>query len=114
VLLRQFPNLRLQAAHIDLRFVLRRLGFRGGLKKIEPLFGINRPPEVRLLNGYDAVILWRRHLARRSGALELLLRYNGQDCINLERLMEQAYRMLRESLLPGPLVEAPQAAGHRA
>jgi hypothetical protein len=113
VLKRQFPGLRLEAAHIDLRFVLRRLGFRGGLKKIEPVFGINRPPEVRLLNGYDAVILWRRHLARRDGALELLLRYNREDCINLERLMGSAYRMLRESLLPGPLVEV-AAAGPRA
>lgn len=104
VLRRQFPGLRLSAAHIDLRYPLRRLGLRGGLKKIEPLFGINRPPEVRLLNGYDAVLLWRRHLAGRSGALELLLRYNREDCVNLERLMVQAYRMLKESLLPGPLV----------
>ena len=30
--------------HIDLRFVLARLGFKGGLKKIEPRFGLNRAP----------------------------------------------------------------------
>jgi uncharacterized protein YprB with RNaseH-like and TPR domain len=102
VLRRQFPGLRLDAAHIDLRYLLRRLGFRGGLKRIEPVFGILRPPEVRMLTGYDAVLLWRRYRAGRMGALELLLRYNREDCINLERLMAQAYTMMRERILPGP------------
>ena len=32
---RAFPNISLPAVHIDLRFVMRRLGYRGGLKKIE-------------------------------------------------------------------------------
>lgn len=110
VLRRQFPLLRLEAAHIDLRYLLRRLGLRGGLKRLETVFGIQRPPEVRLLTGYDAVLLWRRHLAGRSGALELLLRYNREDCVNLEAIMGRAYRMLRASLLPGPLLEAPRSA----
>jgi uncharacterized protein YprB with RNaseH-like and TPR domain len=104
VLRRQFPGLRLDAAHIDLRFVLRRLGLRGGLKAIEPRFGISRPAEVRMLTGFDATILWKRHQAGRSGALELLLRYNREDCVNLETLMIQAYKMMREMLLPGALV----------
>jgi len=104
VLRRHFQGLRLEAVHLDLRYLTRRLGLRGGLKRIEPHFGISRPPEVRLLDGYDAVLLWRRHLAGRSGALELLLRYNREDCVNLERLMERTYGMLKESLLPGPLV----------
>ncbi len=110
VLRRQFPHLRLDAAHIDLRYVLRRLGYRGGLKRIEPLFGVSRPPEVCLLTGFDATLLWKRHLAGRSGALELLLRYNREDCVNLGHLMGRAYALMRESLLPGPLVAASEPA----
>ncbi|MFH0810366.1 MAG: ribonuclease H-like domain-containing protein [Pseudomonadota bacterium] len=101
VLRRHFPSLRLDQPHIDLRHLLQRLGLRGGLKRIEVLCGISRPPEVRMLTGFDATLLWKRHLAGRAGGLELLLRYNREDCVNLERLMCQAYATLRDSLLGG-------------
>jgi len=62
-----FPRLCLPPAHVDLRFFLARLGFTGGLKKIEPRFGIHRPEEVDGLDGYAAVLLWERY-QRGAGA----------------------------------------------
>lgn len=87
--------------HIDLRFVLSRLGFKGGLKKIEPRFGLNRPSDLAGLDGYDAVLLWERARRGSRNARDLLLRYNREDVINLESLMDQAYRIACERALAG-------------
>ncbi len=80
-------------AHIDLRFVLARLGYKGGLKKIEPRFGLQRPSDLEGLDGYDAVLLWQRAQRGDAAALDTLLAYNREDVINLETLMEQAYHL---------------------
>jgi uncharacterized protein YprB with RNaseH-like and TPR domain len=100
VLRAYFPELRLPPAHVDLRFLLARLGFKGGLKKIEPRFGIRRPDEVNGMDGYMAVLLWERYQRGDRVALERLLTYNREDVVNLEVLMEAAFRMSRERLWP--------------
>jgi uncharacterized protein YprB with RNaseH-like and TPR domain len=78
-------------AHIDLRYVLASLGYRGGLKKCERTLGIDRGDLVDI-DGYFAVLLWRDY---RTGsnprALETLLAYNVLDVVNLETLMILAY-----------------------
>jgi uncharacterized protein YprB with RNaseH-like and TPR domain len=86
---------------VDLRFLLARLGFKGGLKKIEPHFGIHRPDEVDGMDGYMAVILWDRYRRGDTGALDLLLSYNREDVVNLEVLMDAAFGMYRERLCSG-------------
>jgi uncharacterized protein YprB with RNaseH-like and TPR domain len=85
--------------HIDLRFVLARLGFKGGLKKIEPRFGLFRAPDLAGLDGYDAVLLWERAQRGNRIARDLLLRYNQEDVINLESLMVQAYQLASQRAL---------------
>jgi uncharacterized protein len=103
VLRAYFPELRLPAAHVDLRFLMARLGYKGGLKRIEPRFGIHRPNEVNGMDGYMAVLLWERYQRGDKGALDLLLTYNKEDVVNLEVLMDAAFRMSREQLCPaGP------------
>jgi uncharacterized protein len=100
VLKAYFPELQLPPAHVDLRFLMARLGFKGGLKKIEPRFGIHRPKDVSGMDGYAAVLLWQRYQRGDRGALDLLLSYNREDVVNLEGLMEGAFRMERERLFP--------------
>jgi uncharacterized protein YprB with RNaseH-like and TPR domain len=87
--------------HIDLRFVLARLGYKGGLKKIEPQFGLARPPDLAGLDGYDAVLLWERSRRGNRSARDLLLRYNQEDVINLESLMVQTYQIACRRALVG-------------
>lgn len=84
---------RLKHVHIDLRHILARLGYRGGLKGCERQLGINRM-ELNGVDGYWAVLLWQEFA--RSGndrALQTLLAYNIADAVNLESLLVQAYNL---------------------
>lgn len=96
---RQFPNIALPPAHIDLRFFLKKLGYRGGLKVIEKYFGLSRDSDIDGLDGYDAVLLWRAHQNGDRGALDRLIQYNTADIVDLEPLMEQGYEEMQARLL---------------
>ncbi len=84
-------RIRLDHAHIDLRHVLSKLGFKGGLKGCEKAIGIKRH-ELDGVDGYFAVLLWHEyeHYADKK-ALETLLAYNIADTVNLETLLIYAY-----------------------
>jgi uncharacterized protein YprB with RNaseH-like and TPR domain len=96
---RFFPNISLPAVHIDLRYLLKRLGYRGGLKKIEKELNIVRDTEIDGMNGYDAVLLWKAYQLGDQKALERLIKYNTADIVNLEPLMEIGYQEMKTSLL---------------
>jgi uncharacterized protein YprB with RNaseH-like and TPR domain len=82
--------------HIDLCPALKRLGYRGGLKRIEQQLGIARPPEVEGLSGFDAVRLWRQWRRKNdAAALEQLLAYNREDIENLSLLLAFVYGGLK-------------------
>lgn len=94
---RVFPGLRVEIPHFDICFGARRVGLKGGLKKLETIMGIERGEEVLGMDGYEAVLLWRQWLKGRRDALDLLLQYNREDTINLLPLAEKVYGLLRES-----------------
>lgn len=111
------------APHVDLRLVLARVGYTGGLKRIEetlaPVLGTVRDERVQGLSGWDAVKLWRRweHGGDRD-ALDTLVAYNVADFENLEplarfacdRLVEQTLAgVSAQSRLPAAAPEAPPA-----
>ncbi len=82
--------------HIDLMHPLRRLGYKGGLKGIERQLNIKRSKETQHLNGWDAVKLWEEYTRDgREESLDLLIRYNCEDCMNLKPLIEFTYLELR-------------------
>ena len=90
-------NARLDQAHIDLRFILHNLGFRGGLKGCERQLGMDRG-DLSDIDGFFAVLLWQEY--QRTGnqkALDTLLAYNIQDTLTLENLLVTAYNMKIES-----------------
>lgn len=96
MLQRCFRGLRFDQIHIDLCPTLRRLGYKGGLKRIERTLGISRSGDTDGLDGLDAIRLWRRYTALSDeAALETLIAYNREDVVNLERLAEIAYDKLR-------------------
>jgi uncharacterized protein YprB with RNaseH-like and TPR domain len=106
----RFPGFDQGLAHLDLRYLLKRLGYSGGLKRIEPELGINRPGALGELDGYCAVLLWNKHLQGRKGALDTLLRYNLEDVVNLERLAQLAYNSMLASV---PIPVEPLALSER-
>ena len=84
---------RLNHAQIDLRYILKSLGFSGGLKRCERRLGMDRG-DLSEVDGFLAVHLWDRYKRRGDvKALESLLAYNVQDTINLERLLVTAYNL---------------------
>ncbi len=87
VLQSQFSGLRFPHLHVDLCFLYRRLGLKGGLKSIERQLGLERSPDTRGLSGWDAVRLWWEYQHGNPASLETLLRYNAEDVLNLEHLL---------------------------
>jgi uncharacterized protein len=100
MLQRAFPGVRFDQIHLDLCPTLRRIGFYGGLKKVERAMGIQRPPET---DGLNAVRLWRMHRLGASGALERLVAYNRDDVVNLEVLAQKAYERMFALTVPRAL-----------
>ncbi len=108
----RFPAWVPPAAHIDLRFLLRRLGYTGGLKRIEQLLGLGSRDGVEGIHGIDAVRLWEAYRAGSAGALDRLVRYNRADTVNLEPLLEFGVREMRRRVFRPPRDrEVPPGAG---
>lgn len=107
--LERYFGIRLEQAQIDLRYVLARLGFKGGLKGCEKQLGVHRG-NLDGVDGYFAVVLWQQYRQNNDErALETLLAYNIEDTVNLERLAVEAYNrnvldtpFASELLLPCP------------
>jgi uncharacterized protein YprB with RNaseH-like and TPR domain len=94
-LMRSIPDLKFDIPHFDVCFGSKRLGFKGGLKKLESEVGIMRDESVKGMNGYDAVKLWEHALRGSKEAMELLKLYNKEDTVNLFTIADIVYRRLR-------------------
>ncbi len=89
----QFFEIKITQTHIDLRYILASLGFKGGLKGCEKALGIDRK-ELDGVDGYLAVLLWEDYIKNKNEkALKTLLAYNIEDVLNLDYLMVTAYNM---------------------
>jgi len=95
----KYPSLRLPPVHLDLRYILRRLGYSGGLKEIERRLGVTRDREIHDVDGLDATVLWARYLRGDIAALETLMRYNVADATILQALLHFSCQQLASDLL---------------
>ena len=109
----KLPSLRMPPVHLDLRYLLKRLGYSGGLKEIERTLGIRRSKEAQSVNGYIATVLWSRYIRGNISALEQLVQYNVADVINLRSLMQFVFQRLATGLLNGNRVRTPSAGIQR-
>jgi uncharacterized protein len=96
-LLRDLGGINFDMPHFDLCFASKRLGLKGGLKKLEDMLGIERDESVKGLNGYDAVKLWDTARRGHSESMDRLVTYNREDTVNLMRLASILYEKLKES-----------------
>lgn len=102
MLSKRFPGITFDQIHLDLCPTLRRLGYRGGLKRIEKELGIERGEETDGLDGLAAIRLWKAYKREGDGsALDRLIAYNREDVVNLETLAQYAYGKLRKQTLAG-------------
>ena len=98
---RAFPHLPFPQMHVDLCYLLKRLGYRGGLKRIEAQMGIQRSNATTGLSGWDAVRLWREYRMGRQKSLDILLEYNAEDVRNMSDLLAEGYRRMARHTLTG-------------
>ena len=88
-----YLGISLNPIHVDLRYILAGLGYKGGLKSCERQLGIDRN-DLADIDGYFAVLLWNEYKRNHNQkALETLLAYNIQDVVNLEALMVESYNI---------------------
>jgi len=92
-----FPEIEYDQLHIDLMYPLKRIGYSGGLKKIERDMGIVRSDNIKDVDGFEAVRLWNRYKRGDEAALDTLLEYNREDIVNLETIIEKVYPDLVQS-----------------
>jgi len=86
---RKYPELIPNIPHIDLKHICDMNGLVGGLKEIEKKLNIKRTNEIveRLYNG-DPLKLWKLFKATKDRYyLDLLVEYNEEDIINLQRIL---------------------------
>ncbi len=89
-------NVYFSGLHIDLCFVCKYAGLKGGLKRIERQLGLARNESVQGLDGYGAVKLWRAARRGDRRARELLITYNRCDTVNLFPLAEALCALLKK------------------
>ena len=99
MLRKAFPEVPFRQIHLDLCFALKKVGYRGGLKKIEKQLGIARSEDTDGLTGFDAIRLWNEYQEGRDMSLKTLVEYNREDVVNLERLAEVAFDKLQRATL---------------
>ena len=75
----EFPDISFPEAHLDLMYMCRRVGLKGGQKAIEKELGVVVRDELEGVDGFAAVLLWHEYLAGNIDALRTLIRYNRAD-----------------------------------
>jgi uncharacterized protein YprB with RNaseH-like and TPR domain/predicted nuclease with RNAse H fold len=97
-LARSFPGLKLPRTHVDLRFLSRRVGFAGSLKKVERLARLRREDDLDDIGGFEATVLWDEYEHGDLSALRKLIRYNAADACVLRPLADLVVERLRDDL----------------
>lgn len=84
-------KIKIKVPHLDLRPVLHKLGYRGGLKKCEKLLKIKRQV-TEVSDGKQAIELWWKYKNKKDQhALKKLVAYNCQDALSLETILLKIY-----------------------
>ncbi len=98
---KEFPDLLLPTAHVDLRFLARRVELTGGQKAIERELGILRGNELSRLDGREAPVLWLKYLRGDNEALRLLINYNHADIEGMKAIFDTVvHRLFRKEQIP--------------
>lgn len=87
-----FPELVFPEHHIDLRYLMRRVGYTGGQKRIEVELGLTRQEALKGMTGYEAVVLWHEYRRGSLDAFKKLVEYNHADIQGMKYMLEVALR----------------------
>ena len=86
---KEFPQLRLPLAHVDLRFFGLRFGLRGSQKSIEQQLGFARPSAINTVRGEAAPLLWYRFTRGDMESGRRLVEYNHSDIEGMKFIFDE-------------------------
>ncbi len=89
---KNWPNLVLPEAHVDLRFFCKRAGLKGGRKAIERELGVSREADVEGMSGERAPTLWHEYRMGDLTALKTLISYNHADVEGMKDILDETTR----------------------
>ena len=85
---KEIPGVAFPETHIDLMYLCRRLGLKGGQKAIEKKLDIRFRDDVGDVDGAAAVILWHQYMRGDLAALRKLVRYNRADIAAMGAILD--------------------------
>ncbi len=88
-LLKFYPDLTFPLAHVDLRFLARRVALTGGQKAMEETLGFVRPKGIADIRGSHAVMLWYEYQAGNRNAGQRLVQYNHADVEGMKAILDE-------------------------
>lgn len=98
--LERYFGIAIDLPHVDLRHVCAAVGLTGGLKSIEKELGILRREELCVLRGAQAPELWAAyHATGDEYYLDLLVKYNEEDCVNLQAVADRVVPLLWKDVM---------------
>ena len=101
---KEFADLPIPPAHVDLRFLSKRVGLVGGQKAIEDCIGFRRPSDVAEVKGESAPILWHHYRRGNLDALKMLVKYNHCDIEGMRFIFDRVIeRLLQQQEVPSRL-----------
>ena len=112
---KHLPHLQLPAAHVDLRFLARRVSLTGGQKAIEEAVRVERPAGVNEVTGREAALLWYDYAAGSRAAGKRLVRYNHADVEGMKVIFDQVLdRLLASDFPPALSIQRPAFSKSRS
>ena len=85
---KELPEVALPDTHIDLMYLCRRVGLKGGQKAIENELNIRVRDDLTDVDGAAAVVLWHRYMRGDTAALQKLIRYNRADIAAMGAILD--------------------------
>ncbi len=85
---KELPQVTLPETHIDLMYLCRRVGLKGGQKAIEKKLGIRVRANLAEMDGAAAVVLWHRYMRGDAAALRKLIHYNRADIAAMGAILD--------------------------
>ena len=85
---KEFPEVTLPETHLDLMYLCRRLGLKGGQKAIEKALDICLRDDLADVDGAAAVVLWHRYMRGDTAALQKLVHYNRADIAAMGAILD--------------------------
>lgn len=92
--LQEHPSAIVPDIHIDLMYLCRRVGLKGGQKAIEKELGIDFRGGIDEVDGFAAVLLWHEYLNGSLDALRQLVKYNRADIAAMGSILDKTMKRL--------------------